>query len=510
MKNRVRDVLLRRSAFIITLILILGAVSLLRIVSTHKDVEDVAEIDLPLIESLTRIETNQLEQSINFERAVRYAQAIEISNSEKEVQQTMQDFILADSTFRYLAKTVDQDLVGAEKQVSDALKKTNQETQQAKLKNLRFAVKKLESDHSSYENHALAVLRLLEEGKLDQAFLLVDRVEEEEDQFNKQVEGVLMRHEMFTETLVKIVEQEEMLSMKWVVVLTLVFVIFSLVAVYMFSYKIWRPLEDIRSGAERLGQGKFDEKVRLRSNSITEEVVDSFNTMAEQLKQSQKDIDKFITFSYKSSHDLKAPIENIKSLIGMLEREKIGSSNYETILNNVKRSASKLETTVSALVQFNQVREHLGTHKETIAFETVFKEAASSLVSEIKESNASIRKDFSACPQIFYPKLHLGSIIQQLLANAVKYRDPDKKLLIDIKTSKVNGKTILTIRDNGLGFDAIKHGDEVMNPFVRLHAHTQGTGLGLHIVKTIIDFHKGDIRVDSKVKKGARFTIRLN
>ena len=66
MKNKVRDSILRRSALIIILILILGAFALLRIVSTHKDVADVAEIDLPLIEILTQIETNQLEQSINF------------------------------------------------------------------------------------------------------------------------------------------------------------------------------------------------------------------------------------------------------------------------------------------------------------------------------------------------------------------------------------------------------------------------------------------------------------
>ncbi|MEQ9403187.1 MAG: HAMP domain-containing sensor histidine kinase [Cyclobacteriaceae bacterium] len=510
MKNRVRDVLLRRSALIITLTLILGAVSLLRIVSTHKDVEDVAEIDLPLIEALTQIETNQLEQSINFERAIRYAQEMEMLEMEREIQEARQNFILADSAFRYLAKTVDQDLLSAENQVSDALKRTAQETQQAKLKNLHFAIKKLESDHSSYENHALVVLGLLEEGNMDQALLLMDRVEEEEDQFNKQVEGVLMRHEMFTETLVRMVEQEEVLSMKWVVTLTLIFVILSLGAVYLFSYKIWRPLEDIRSGAQRLGQGKFDDKVRLRSNSITEDVVDSFNTMAEQLKQSKKDIDKFINFSYQSSHDLKAPIKNIQSLLEMLEKEKTGSSNYETILNNTKRSAKKLETTVLALTQFNQVREQLGTNKEMLDIEQVFKEVASSLIEQIKEANPSIRKDFSDCPQIFYPKSHLKSILYHLLSNALKYRNPDKKLLIEIKSSRSNNHPVLMIRDNGLGFDSIRHGDEAMKPFVRLHAHTEGTGLGLHIVKTIVDYHKGSVRIDSEEKKGAKFTLWLN
>lgn len=504
MKNRVRDVILRRSALIITLLLVLGAASLLRIVSTHKDVADVAEIDLPLIEILTQIETNQLEQSINFERAVRHANETPLNIF------TNQNFVTADSTFRYLAKIVDEDLLRSERLVRDAFETTEQQDQKSNLRILLLHVKKLESDHSSYEKHAIEVLDLLEQGNMVEALILTDKVESEEDQFNKQVEGVLFRHEMFTESLMKYVEKEEVLSMQWVVALTLLFVIFSLVAVYTFSYKIWRPLEDIRYGAERLGAGDFGRRVKLRSNSITEDIVDSFNSMADRLQDAQKDIDKFISFSYKSSHDLKAPIENLKSLLQMLDKEKVGGSNYETILNNAKRSADKLETTVSALSEFNQIREQLVTKKENLKFEVILKEVVGKLIGEIKEANVSIRKDFSECPQVFYPLPHLRSILQHLLSNAIKYRDPNKKLLIEIKTRVSNGKTILMIRDNGLGFDSIKHSEDILTPFVRLHSHTEGTGLGLHIVKTILDFHKGNIRIDSEAKKGAKFVLQLN
>ena len=504
MKNRVRDVILRRSAFIIMLLLILGAVALLRIISTHRDVEDVAEIDLPLIEVLTQIETNQLEQSINFERAVRYAQDINRSAF------ALQSFQIADSTFRYLAKLVDQDLRDADVQVEQALKSTNQEAQKIKLKGLLMSVKKLEADHTSYENHALVVMRLLEEGRLDEASLLAEKVEEEEDQFNKQVEGVLMRHEMFTEALVKIVEQEEVISMEWVTTLTLVFVILSLIAVYTFSYKLWRPLEDIREGASRLGSGDFETKLKLRSNSITEDLVYAFNSMADRLKKAQNEINRFINFSYRTSHDLKAPIENLGSLLDMLDRDKLSTSHYDTVLNNAKGAVKKLANTVGALNEFNRVRENLGTKKEVLEFESVLKEVASNLITQIKESEGSIKKDFEGCPKINYPKSHLKSIVQNLLSNSLKYRNPDHRLVIEIKTFKSEGHTYLMIRDNGLGFDAIKSADEMLKPFVRLHSHTEGTGLGMHIIKTILDYHKGEIKIESEPKKGARFTLRLN
>ena len=178
--------------------------------------------------------------------------------------------------------------------MQDALKRTSQESQRIKLRGLLLSVRKLENDHTSYEEHAIEVLTLLEQGDYKKAAIAADPVEQEEDQFNKQVEGVLMRHEMFTESLVQLVEQEEVLSMKWIVTLTLLFIILSLLAVYSFSYRIWRPLEDIRTGAEKIGSGNLRARVKLRSNSITYDIVEAFNDMAEKLDDAQNEINRFM------------------------------------------------------------------------------------------------------------------------------------------------------------------------------------------------------------------------
>ena len=503
--NRVKEVILRRSSFIIFLILILGAFGLLRVVTTHKDIDDVAKIDLPIIELLTEIETHQLEQAINFERAIRYAEEVE-----KGSDAALQGFAIADSTFRYLAELVDILLLDAEHEVSEALKRTNQETQKIKLKGLLLSIKKLESDHTSYENHALEVMDLLEEGRLDEAVFASERVEGEEDQFNKQVEGVLMRHEMFTEALVKIVEQEEVLSMKWIVTLTLLFIILSLLAVYTFSYKIWRPLEDIRTGAERIGGGNLDARIKLSSNSITSDIVDSFNEMADKLQYSQKEIDRFVHFSYSTADDLKAPITNLGSLLDMLGKDNMNASNFKAILNNARKTNRQLEKTVDALVEVNKVREELGSNPEELNIDEVLKEVVSSSVSKIKSANATIKKDFSECPMMSYPKSQLKVIFKHLLSNALSYRDPEKALQIRIKSKKVNGHTTIIFKDNGLGFDSIKFKEEIFRPYIRLHSHVDGAGLGLYIIKMIIDYHRGGVRVESEPRKGATFAFRLD
>ena len=65
------------------------------------------------------------------------------------------------------------------------------------------------------------------------------------------------------------------------------------------------------------------------------------------------------------------------------------------------------------------------------------------------------------------PKYHLKSIVQNLLTNAIKYRNPEKPLVIQVRTSIYKDQVVLTIKDNGLGFDAIKNKEEMMKPFVR-------------------------------------------
>lgn len=502
--NQIKEVMLRRSSLIIGFILVLGAFGLLRIVLTHKDIDDVANIDLPLIETLTRIETNQLEQAINFERAIRFAAEIEGNPL------MLESFKNADSTFRYLAEIVDLDLLEADHEVTEALKRTNQETQRIKLKGLLLSVKKLEADHTSYENHALEVMDLLENGRISEASIKADRVEAEEDQFNKQIEGVLMRHEMFTEALVKIVEQEEVLSMKWIVTLTLIFIILSLLAVYSFSYRIWRPLEDIRSGAEKLGEGDLDTRLKLRSSDIAGDIVETFNSMADQLQKSQRKIDQFIHFSYSTANDLKAPIANMKSLLDMLDRDKMKASNYDAVLRNAKKSANQLEKTIHALSEVNKVREELKLEKEDVSFDEVLKEVVAKLIEPIKSAKATIKKDFSECEHIHYNRVQLKNILFQLLTNSIKYRDPEKPLIVKFKTIKRKGKVSIIIKDNGLGFDSIKHQEEIVKPFVRLHSHTDGTGLGLYIVKIILDYNKGDIKMESEPKQGATFALRLS
>lgn len=499
-KFKVRDSILKRTTVVVFFIVILGAISLIRIALTHEDIEDISDIDLPLIDLLTRIETNQLEQSISLERAIRYAQDTNLNIAQA-------NFVFADSTFRHLAKVVDNDLLEAQQMVQLALEGT-EEKHQATLNNLLLSLKKLEIDHTKYEEHAFEVLRLLENDSLQQAIIASQLVEREEDEFNKRVASVLMRHERFTETMVKIVEKEEVMSMQWIIILTLVFVVAAMILAYFYSFRIWKPLDDIREGAVSLGKGELNTRLRIRGSSMTEDIVGAFNEMADKLQHSSKEIDKLVEFTYRTSHDLKSPVNNVNSLLSMI-KPGMAEANLSAVLNKSKEALGQLESNIEAIAKVNHLRDSMDLEKEELNFNAELDELKNSLVIQLKESKAVFKTTFEA-ETILYPKAHLHSILQNLLTNSIKYKDPNKPLAIEIRTYEKDGSTFLNYRDTGLGFDSIKHKERIFKPFERLHVHKPGSGLGLYIIKTIIDFHKGAIKVKSEPKKGTIFLFKLN
>ena len=96
------------------------------------------------------------------------------------------------------------------------------------------------------------------------------------------------------------------------------------------------------------------------------------------------------------------------------------------------------------------------------------------------------------------------------MANAIKYRHPDRAPVIVFEASKVRGQTFrFVVSDNGLGFDMASNKNNLFGIFKRFHPKIDGTGLGLHIVKSIIDAYNGEVVVNSEVDKGTTFDITL-
>lgn len=489
------------SLFLIVLLIAIGIFSMMRVYSSHNSIDEVARIDVPLIEAMTNIETHQLEQSINFERAVRFAEEI------GKYDHAQENFERADSLFRNLAYLVDEELIAAEEQVIVGIQQATSDNQRIIMKELLNSLKKMEKEHLSYERDALTVIDLLIAREVAEAIDRVADVEAEEEKFNKQVERVLLQIEKYTEQAVNSIEIQERTTLRLVVLLTCFFVMTAITISFISSNKNSIPIDQLTEGVKKIAKGEKSVQVATPPSGLTSELTTTFNEMVVKLQDAREEIERHMHFSNTAAEDLKTPIEKLADL---LKRISPSSDDFESVLSEARQSAEKIQSIVNALNTVNDLREKFKSKPEVLNFENVLNEAEKGLADQMDNSNVIITKWFAKCPTVKYPQEQLKTILQNLIINAIKYSSPNRLLEIEMESYQDSDHTVLEIRDNGIGFDSNLNGLEILEPFKQLDPTAEGTGLGLYLVKTIVDHHHGHISVKSKPGKGTIFNIYLN
>lgn len=123
-----------------------------------------------------------------------------------------------------------------------------------------------------------------------------------------------------------------------------------------------------------------------------------------------------------------------------------------------------------------------------------------------KESNGTLQLDLGPIKQIRFSPKNLRSVFYNLISNGLKYRSPGRDPIVNISFKEDKGFIIGTVEDNGLGMD-LSVGESIFGLFRRLHNHVEGTGIGLYIVKKIMDNANGRIEVESEVGVGSVFRL---
>ncbi|MCC9138956.1 ATP-binding protein [Pontibacter silvestris] len=224
------------------------------------------------------------------------------------------------------------------------------------------------------------------------------------------------------------------------------------------------------------------------------------------LSRVNADLDIFI---YTASHDLKSPILNIEGLVSSLESE-LGaeSAKVEMELEHIKRSIERFKQTVEDLTEVSRIQRSFEQEADQVNFGAIVDEVTQLLEREISESGASIKIITGAQPTLRFPKKNLTSVIYNLVSNAIKYRSPSRKPCIEIDAWQEAGDFCFTLKDNGLGIPESKR-ERVFQLFKRMHSHVAGSGVGLYIVKRIVENNGGSITVESEEGTGTLFKLRL-
>jgi signal transduction histidine kinase len=180
----------------------------------------------------------------------------------------------------------------------------------------------------------------------------------------------------------------------------------------------------------------------------------------------------------------------------------------KTIIDLINQSIIKFKETINDLTEITKAQKNLEEDIALIDLNILLEEIKLSIKDLIRNSKAEVIYNGCNFPLVRFSKANLKSILFNLLSNAIKYSHPDRSPVITIGCEKAEGYVVLSVKDNGLGINP-EQKSKVFTMFKRLHDHVEGSGIGLYLVKRIVDNNGGKIELESEEGKGSEFKIFL-
>jgi signal transduction histidine kinase len=244
--------------------------------------------------------------------------------------------------------------------------------------------------------------------------------------------------------------------------------------------------------------------------------------LAEKLQAKNRELNELIS---SISHDLKTPMVNIKGFIGEIESycrqfyeaipvsndspaaERLFNYDLPEAISFISASTQKIDKIIIGLTDLSEI----GTVQfkiDCLDMNRIVNNVLMSMEFQFRRADIKVRVDENL-PACYGDSSAVGRVFMNLLSNAAKYMSPHRKAEITITGVCVDGHTEYHVVDNGIGI-AHEHKDEIFKPFRRLNIiETDGEGLGLNIVQTILDRLNGGIKVESAQGQGSRFIVSL-
>ncbi|MGH8612976.1 MAG: sensor histidine kinase [Gammaproteobacteria bacterium] len=258
----------------------------------------------------------------------------------------------------------------------------------------------------------------------------------------------------------------------------------------------------------------LEERVRERTAALTasEERLRVLNEQLEaRVEQRTADLtaanQELEAFSYSVSHDLRAPLRHIHGFSDLLRRQHEANLDEEgrRYLSKISDSAQQMGVLIDELLTFSRIgRAEL--KRTGVDLRELVGEVRDLLQPEM--GGRDIVWALGELPQVPADRHLLRLVLQNLISNALKYSGTRQRAEISMSTSRESGEFVVSIRDNGVGFD-MKYADRLFGVFQRLHSDFEGTGIGLATVQRIVLRHGGRVWAEGAVDKGACFFFSL-
>ena len=303
-------------------------------------------------------------------------------------------------------------------------------------------------------------------------------------------------------------------------------IILGTLAAWWGSRRLTAPLVGVTKAAEAMATGDLTQRVPAGRDDELGKLANSFNTMAEQVSRSHHHLEAQVaqrtkalegtnaeleSFSYSVSHDLRAPLRAIHGFSRILLEDHNAKLDPEAqrLLAVIDQNTRRMGQLIDDLLAFSRLgRTDLSTGPVDM------KELTQLVADEVQRGEAgrdgSLEIRIDPLPPARGDRGLLRQVISNLLLNAAKFTRGRPSATIEVGSQADGGQTVYYVKDNGAGFDA-RYADKLFGVFQRLHSTEQfdGTGVGLAIVKRIVQRHGGRVWAEGAVNQGATFYFTL-
>ena len=533
------------SAKIIVLIAVLlvvfavnGLISFSLLKGVSRELQAIVNQDVVLLETSTAITKHQLQKAVIFERLRRIAEELayqQVTPARKE--HLLFHIKLAKNDFDGLSKEGAIDIVDAKHMVEDALRAVKDPRARQDLMHVDALFREIEKAHIHYDAVSAGIFHGIDDGVYEISVEAVDQIHTDEGKLTRELKKLLDDVQTFTQASVANARRYETTTER---VLWLMFIV-SLLAGLALSISIIRginePLSHLLKATHEIGGGNLAVKLDESSRDELGELSREFNRMSGQLAEARarleeqskvlqnnldltarqkRDLEKvnheLDRFVHTVSHDIRSPLMGIAWYVEFLKShhydkiDKKGQDSIDGVCRGVER-ANALINDLLALTRISRIHNPY----QKIPVRQLVDEVIATLEYKIKQHSVQLRLQ-AEMPVIVCDAIKLKEVFLNLMTNAIKFASGRPGILpeIGIDVREDAAAYEVTVTDNGIGIPAGSL-EEVFDIFKRLDTSGkfEGTGVGLSLVKSIVDDHGGRVWVVSEEGRGAAFHFTI-